>query len=208
MFDFAPLLALPQHAQRKLLARHARDDFVRTWTLSSAPPVSHEIAGTFVDTCNVSCTVRRDGCFRDDGVKPLLAEKILFAAGGVGVTPILAMLEALGRSGFGDGLDVVVLFSVRGEDAVLAETISRNPVVSRLVLFDSKAGERRTSMIESSKVEFNARRVVEADVAGVAELNERECFVCGPLDFMKAVKVWLCGLGVDESRMHDESFAF
>ncbi|KAJ3224808.1 hypothetical protein HDU81_008332 [Chytriomyces hyalinus] len=239
VFDFSAALNRPEYAHWKAQSRHQKDDFSRTWTISSAPPISEKVPGTFDKTTHVSCTIKRDGlmssflhslekgaslkvpvtdvggvfsCFdKHFGVKPP-PKKLLLIAGGVGVTPFLAMIEALAarlqRDGKNAECDVSFMFSAHGDDVRVLDGISRD-IVKRLSIFDSTAREDKFyNAGGASGVESFARRIREDDLVATEGLLERECFVCGPLEFMKDVKRWLFQAGVDPKRVHDESFMF
>ena len=95
------------------------DDFVRTWTVSSSPTVSN---GVFDSSSTISCTIKRvvggvvstylhskpigvevpllglDGkfsCFDSSGTAVVTDHKMVWMAGGVGITPFMSMLEGV-----------------------------------------------------------------------------------------------------------------
>ncbi|KAJ3250359.1 hypothetical protein HDU77_006735 [Chytriomyces hyalinus] len=241
VFDFAGVLELPEYSHWKAQSRYPqKDDFTRTWTISSAPPISEKVMGTFDETTHVSCTIKRDGlmssflhslekgvslkvpvtdvggvfsCFDKNFATKPPPKKLLFVAGGVGVTPFLAMIEGLAarlqRDGSRADCDVSFMVSARGDDVRVLDGVSRD-IVKRLFVFDSTAREDKfyNAGGVATGVESFARRIREDDLVGVEGLLERECFVCGPLEFMKDVKRWLFQAGVDPKRVHDESFLF
>ncbi len=115
----------------------------------------------------------------------------LLIAGGVGITPIRAMLEEE-QAG-----DVVVIYRARSEnDAVLADEV-RTLVENRggrLHLFTGRTG-KGTSPFEPDSLR-----------ALVPDITERDVYVCGPLGMTSAVLNALRGLKVPARQVHSERF--
>jgi predicted ferric reductase len=124
-----------------------------------------------------------------------IGEKYLMIAGGIGITPIRALVESLAAGGH----DVVLVYGARTvDDLVLARELrALTPrchfVVSQAA--DSDAGYER-GRIDRAMLE----RLV-------ADVPDREAFVCGPPPMMKGVIGTLRALGLRESRIHYERFA-
>ena len=124
-----------------------------------------------------------------------VARKFLMVAGGIGITPIRALIESLAAV----DRDVVLLYSARTvNDLVFAaelRVLARRChfIVSRAA--DSDDGYER-GRVDSAMLE----RLVP-------DLREREAFVCGPPPMMDIVIGALRGLRVRESRIHYERFA-
>jgi len=112
-------------------------------------------------------------------------------AGGVGITPVRALLEEQ------SGGDVVVLYRVRTEqDAVLVEEIRRLLAVrgGRLHLLTGRTGE-------------GARPFEPQNLhALVPDITERDIYVCGPPAMTSAVLGTLRHLGVPGRQVHAEKF--
>ena len=115
----------------------------------------------------------------------------LLIAGGVGITPVRALLEEEGAG------DVVVLYRVRSEnDAVLIDEV-RALVADRggqLHLLTGRTGEGNTP--------FGPDRLR----ALVPDITERDVYVCGPPAMTKAVLGALRGLRVPHPQVHAERF--
>ncbi|MFF4016829.1 ferric reductase-like transmembrane domain-containing protein [Streptomyces sp. NPDC001843] len=115
----------------------------------------------------------------------------LLIAGGVGITPIRALLEEESAG------DVVVLHRVRSEhDAVLADEV-RDLVADRggrLHLLTGRRGEGR------SPFEPDSLRALVPDIA------ERDVYVCGPPPMTSAVLSALRALEVPHRQVHAERF--
>jgi predicted ferric reductase len=121
--------------------------------------------------------------------------KYLMVAGGIGITPIRALIESLAAG----GRDVVLVYSAR--------------TVNELVF----AGELRAltprchfvvSQASDSDDGYERGRIDRAMLERlVADAPEREAFVCGPPPMMKSVINALRALGIGRSRIHYERFA-
>ncbi|KAJ3283710.1 hypothetical protein HDU79_008840 [Rhizoclosmatium sp. JEL0117] len=230
IFDFSDVVQREYRHMNQGDPKQVNDDLVRTWTISSTPDVGDD--GGFKPTRSISCTIKRvDGgrlspllhnlrqnaignlkirlsgigggfsCFQDaDGT--VSNKKLLFIAGGVGVTPFLAMLEALRIS---KDVDVVVLFSARGAEAnVLEPAVRGNKTVSQATVFDSTASKE--SRLDGFTLKN--RRMGEPDFTDVKELLDRDVFLCGPTGFMQVVRDGLAKVGVSDSKIHQDSFNF
>jgi ferredoxin-NADP reductase len=130
------------------------DDYVRTWTISSSPPFDPN-TNTFKATNKISCTIKHlpkgvmssllhsrslnqqpslsvkfvgvggeFTCFDESNQTP---QKLLFVAGGVGLTPFLPMLEALSQTK--QKVDIVVLFAGRRDEIDLLKDFISSPLV-------------------------------------------------------------------------------
>jgi uncharacterized protein len=206
------------------------DDYIRSWTISSVPEITAEgeYAPSSRFSCTIknkyggaiSPMIHRwarnrrhapelhikfigaEGdftCF--DEHHQLKKSKLLFIAGGVGITPFLSMLEVIRKRNV--DADVVFLFSARGEEAQLARGFVDAGIDTRI--FDT---ERDGKAKPVGKVEAVKRRMGYEDVAGVPDLTERGVYICGPTGFMNAVKGYLEKAGVNSGDVYIESFAF
>jgi predicted ferric reductase len=114
----------------------------------------------------------------------------LLIAGGVGITPVRALLEESAG-------DVVVVYRVRSEnDAVLIDEV-RDLVADcggRLHLLTGRRGEG------TSPFEPDGLRAL------VHDITERDVYVCGPPAMTSAVLAALRTLGVPQRQVHAERF--
>lgn len=119
-------------------------------------------------------------------------DRVLLVGGGVGMTPLLALLEDLPS-----GVDVVVL--VR---ASTADGLVHRAEVARQV---DRLGGRRHELV-------GPRSVARVDAPTLArlvpDLAQRDIYVCGPEALSDAVRAAAHGLRVPASRVHVEEFAF
>jgi predicted ferric reductase len=124
-----------------------------------------------------------------------IGRKYLMVAGGIGITPIRALIESLAA---GDR-DVVLVYAARTVNDLVfaAEVRALTPrchfIVSQAARSD--AGYER-GRIDGAMIE----RLVP-------DVREREAFVCGPPPMMKGVIAALRALRVSRSRIHFERFA-
>jgi predicted ferric reductase len=120
---------------------------------------------------------------------------VLLIAGGIGVTPIRALLEDPAMTG-----DIVVLYRVRDEaEAVLLDEL-RSLAATRRARFHLITG--RTGAGSPPFDPFspdNLRRMVP-------DVTERDTYVCGPLPMTEAVLRGLRGLNVPSQQVHAEIF--
>ena len=200
------------------------DDFVRSWTISSIPEI--DAAGEYLPSTRFSCTIKNkyggaispmlhrwgrrnqkghleikfigvEGAFTCfDEKHQLKQEKLLFLAGGVGITPFMTMLEVIRARKV--KADIVLLFSARGEEGNLAERFQE--VGIKTIVFDTGG--------EESDVDVIRRRIRYEDVTTVPDLKERGVYMCGPDGFMNALKGYLEKAGVNAGNVNVESFAF
>lgn len=119
---------------------------------------------------------------------------VLLVAGGIGITPLRAMLD-----GFGASADVVLLYRVASaEDAVFVDELrdfALKPNMTIHIIPGTQIGDDQTDLLSVPLL----RRGVP-DVAG------RDCFVCGPPALIAAMKRRLRMLGVPHAHIHYERF--
>jgi predicted ferric reductase len=127
-----------------------------------------------------------------------LREKYLFIAGGIGITPIRAMLEELGQ----EKKDVVVLYAnrterdiaLRAELDAIATTV---PSVRVVHVVSEPTPGLETGRIDRDKI-----------VRLVPDFFDREVYVCGPPPMMNALISGFKTIGFTERHLHYEKFAF
>jgi ferredoxin-NADP reductase len=117
------------------------------------------------------------------------AEHHLLIAGGIGITPIRALLEELPA-------DLVVVYRVVSEDeALFLDELERLAPTLHLVAGDHRE-ERHAGLLSPSHL----RQLVP-------DLAERDVFVCGPPAFTDLTRRNLRAAGVPRRRIHAERFA-
>ncbi len=260
VFDFSDLVDAGYSHMNEKNPQLVNEDYVRTWTLSSAPRYDTE-NNSFRRADRVSITVKRKpgglmsnllhtnaeklithklpvqfmgtgagfSCFSEaaEGSRPKLPAKMLWIAGGVGVTPFMAMWDGIKQvvKAYPQDqyIDIVFLFSGRDDDiAVLQHFAEQNSSVSdqvtlRIDAFQS-AGENplaaksaRDDLFATfidQPLKLEERRMHSEDIQSVAHLEMRDVYMCGPEAIMISSEAALNDLGIEESRRHRETFVF
>ena len=123
----------------------------------------------------------------------------LHIAGGVGITPIIALLRRLARDA--RGADATLLYFNRDERSIIFEPelrkLARDAGIT-LHLFTDAPSDRddlRTGQLGPDLL---------AEL--VPDLTERETFVCAPAAVIDLARGWLRDLGQPAERFHAESF--
>ncbi len=124
--------------------------------------------------------------------------KVLLIAGGIGITPIRALYEDLGRR---PG-DVALLYRARRrEEEVFHDELVR---LSRQRGYDLKISHSRPLGVPVGDDPFRAEHLL----AAVPDLTERDVFVCGPASLIGAATNGLRHAGVPRERVHAERFDY
>ncbi|HEY0252070.1 MAG TPA: hypothetical protein VGC41_11115, partial [Kofleriaceae bacterium] len=118
--------------------------------------------------------------------------RMLWIAGGVGITPFLAMYRALRASGE-PMPDIELFYACRLDEADLVRELTGITIH----IFDSKA---------PPDSQVNRRRIRAEDFDAVT-LDGATVFVCGPESFMEDVRSWI-EPKVDPARLRFEHFNF
>ncbi len=123
-------------------------------------------------------------------------KKVLFIAGGTGLAPFMSMLRYINANHL--DVDSILLYSVRYPNEIIRKselegfekemTFKAVVTVSRPQEGDGWTGEK--GHIDSNMI---ARHV--------NDIGERECYICGPLAFTKAMGDALLSLNVESSRI-------
>ena len=122
----------------------------------------------------------------------LTGNRVALFAGGVGVTPIRAVLEDLPTS-----VDVVVVHrAATNRDLVHGEEISE--------LVRRHKGRLHEIVGPPDAVRFDPRVLHDL----VPDIDRRDVFVCGPAGFMSDITRTARRLGVPSTRIHQEVFEF
>lgn len=123
---------------------------------------------------------------------------VLLVAGGVGITPVRALLEEFART----RTDIVVVYRVRDErDAVLLSELRQLAHWSRARLHVVSG----PSAVPGRHGPPLGARHLAALVPGI---RHRDAFVCGPPGMTAAVLAALTELGVPPAQCHTERFVF
>lgn len=124
--------------------------------------------------------------------------KVALIAGGIGIAPLRALLEALpAQPG-----DLTLVYRARAEKHVIFReeldvlARARGAVVHYLV------GRRGTPQLAHDPLDARSLDALIPDIAG------RDCYVCGPVAMIERVRSTLEQLGVPPARIHAERFAY
>ena len=176
---------------------------VNPWSLSAAPDghrlrlTAKGIGATSRSLRNlqVGAKVFAEGPYGAFTADQRTRADVLLIAGGIGITPIRALLEDENLSG-----DIVVLYRVRDEaEAVLLGELRNLATMrgARLQLITGRTGAGSPPFEPFSP--DNLRRLVP-------DVTERDAYVCGPLPMTEAVLRSLRELGVPSRQVHAEIF--
>lgn len=168
-------------------------------------------------------------CFSQpsDGAAPSVPSQMLWLAGGVGVTPFMAMWDgilAVARAQPSQiATDIVLLFSGRDDDINVLKHFQDKrgslPDHVKLHIGAFQSGKGGAFAAQSAREDLrqtypdgalgmHERRMEVSDVRSVARLHDREVFMCGPDVLMTWCEATLTELGLEEARRHRESFVF
>jgi ferredoxin-NADP reductase len=125
-------------------------------------------------------------------------QRVLLIAGGIGITPMRALLEALpARPG-----DLTLLYRVRHEhDVVFREELE---ALARIRGAEIRylPGHRQPAAGTLDPLGPSGLRALVPDV------SDRDVFVCGPVAMMQHVESSLRRLGLPSRQIHAERFAY
>jgi ferredoxin-NADP reductase len=119
---------------------------------------------------------------------------VLLNAGGIGITPLRAMLDT-----FGPDDDVVFLYRIATpDDAVFAAELQKFAAAPNMrihVITGTEIGDDQTDLLGIPMLQ-----------RGIPDIATRDCFVCGPPALIDAVRRRLARLGVPQHQIHYERF--
>ncbi|MCX5003411.1 globin domain-containing protein [Streptomyces sp. NBC_00638] len=122
---------------------------------------------------------------------------VLLASAGIGVTPMIAMLEQLGVTGHKAPVTVVHADRSPAEHALRADHEA----------FAGKLADAETHFwYEHPEPGHPADRTGLVDLSGVTVRPGTRAYLCGPLPFMRAVRTQLLGKGMPAADIHYEVF--
>lgn len=132
---------------------------------------------------------------------------VVLMSGGVGLTPMMSMLETLTGQQGSNARRISFIHAVRNGRVhamkdTLANIMSQNPQVSRAIFYE-EASEADT---QGKDYDFTGRIELEK-IKDQVLLPDADYYICGPLPFMKAQSQALRDMGVAEERIHMEVFA-
>jgi len=171
-------------------------------------------------------------CFNaaEEGALPVIQEKMLWLAGGVGITPFMSMWDGLLNmnnaypENAGPVLtDIVLVFAGRGDDIALLRHFLRrlesvhNSIPLQIIAYQSESNKQdnSTGVIDALRHDFpNAnlmvhhKRMEAIDLSNISNLLDREVFMCGPDSLTKSASEWLESQSKGSQTIHLESYFF
>ncbi len=129
--------------------------------------------------------------------KALKKEKALLIAGGVGITPLRALIESIAKK----GRDAILLYSNRTKkDIIFKDELEKlselNPVKVVHILSAEENWKGEQGRIDAEKIS----RLVP-------DFRDRDIFLCGPPPMMESIKKELKGAGFNLNQLHYEKFS-
>ena len=128
-------------------------------------------------------------------------EKYLMVAGGIGITPIRALIESLAAA----GRDIVLLYSVKTANDLVFASELRGLTAHCHFIVSRYTGTTETDADHAGHERGRIDLPMLARL--VPDVRDREVFICGPQPMMKVVAAALDTLQVRESSIHYEQFA-
>lgn len=121
--------------------------------------------------------------------------KFLFIAGGIGITPIRAMIESLSPQ----EKDMVLLYGNKTEADLVFDRELQTLIPGKVhhVLSQSESEQFEKGYIDREKI-----------MRLVPDAKEREVYLCGPTVMMQKVAAELMGIGLKKKHIHYEKFAY
>jgi predicted ferric reductase len=135
-----------------------------------------------------------DGPFGVFTEKKAVTDKYLFIAGGIGITPVYAMIESLSPQ----KKDMVLLYGNRSKkDAVFLHDLAEKHVTVHSILSLEPSPGHEFGYIDKEKI----NRLVP-------DIHLRDVYLCGPVPMMKGVLKTLKDIGVAKKQIHFERFGY
>ena len=137
----------------------------------------------------------------------IVRKKLLFVAGGIGITPFLSMLKAIRERR--EERDVVLLVSTREPKVLLnlvVGAISPPSAKLKLVVHVFSSQEIPDSDTGGAELKKHSSRISQSFwVKNLEDVDEREIYLCGPPEFNKAIQEHS---GLEANRIHSEGFNY
>jgi ferredoxin-NADP reductase/cytochrome b involved in lipid metabolism len=192
-------------------SRDSRSEVKRSWTLSVHPSKSN---GRVVISVKRGAHASRylhesmspGGSIRFFGIAGTFTPErmrsqrsVLLLAGGIGITPMRAMLPSF----IGAGVPVSLVYSVRSLDR--APFVAELSMLSGCSVTVTATAEPQTSVWAGRRGRIDEALIKSCAPSG-ASIIECYVFICGPRTFENACRAALVSLGHSSSRVFSESF--
>jgi ferredoxin-NADP reductase/predicted pyridoxine 5'-phosphate oxidase superfamily flavin-nucleotide-binding protein len=250
ILDFTSLLGTVSYQHMALgKPSSVNDDRVRTWTISHtnnpkefsltmrekqggavtgalftiARKLRESRPEILEDATPLGLAVRLVGVSGEFVLSEDTPKKLLWIAGGVGITPFLRMLRAMSTGSLRQrDWDVLLILSTREPEVMLGlvsealESGKSNTDFSHRIRIDIFSQPPSTASIPSHisdwdvEVHYHPERLGTQSLTELAveNLTEREAFICGPDSFKSVGLEAASEIGISSSRVRNEDFAF
>jgi ferredoxin-NADP reductase/DMSO/TMAO reductase YedYZ heme-binding membrane subunit len=134
------------------------------------------------------------------------AKRVILVAGGVGITPMMAVIRSLTDRGW-DG-DMYLLFSVRErKDVIFEQELTHLAARHKNLHVKIAITAPEPGAVASGIWDGSTGRLGPQHVEGfIPEPNRGPVMLCGPDPQMKAARALFVGLGVPDADVHEEAF--
>jgi ferredoxin-NADP reductase len=191
------------------LSDRPRQDYYRSTIKRIASPAAKRIppgrgSSYFHDAVRVGDVLQVRAPAGTFLIDPLATEPIVLIGGGIGVTPLMAMLESVAHAG--RRRDVYSLFGFRNSaehpfKARLAQLAEDRPEFHIQVCYSAPAAHD----VLFKDYHYRGRWTIDR-IRAVLPSNNYHFYVCGPAGFMETLVPALWEWGVPEPHVHFEAF--
>ncbi|KAL1863442.1 hypothetical protein Plec18170_000277 [Paecilomyces lecythidis] len=237
VLDFMDWMGPPQyHHMADSNPQMINDDRIRTWTVSSA----HEeqdiswfeltmremkggaVTGALFNILRQESTKQQSPGISGGAVHANIVgitgdffltndkPNVTWIAGGIGITPFLAMLNALANQGPTAHADILFVLSTREPEIMLElmriplEDMSPAVKVKLDIFTSSNCTDMKGTSTNKQQISFHKGRIASEYWTTVPK--DKEVFICGPNSFGDAVTQGLQAAGVLPTQIHREGF--
>ena len=162
-----------------------------------------------------------------NAVLPTIPTKMLWIAGGVGITPFMSMWDGIINVAKmlpkHVSSDITMLYAGRDDDInILKHFLTHSESLPeklslRILAFQSVGGDTSNAQeaLDTLREEFpdasltmEQRRIEHSDLEALTDLKSYDIYLCGPEALTRWSATALRDLGVRDSKLHQESFFF